>query len=147
MAQRPRAHPDSAASDDGSVTLFIVLATVALMLAIGLVVDGGAKIAALQRAHASAQEAARAAGQAIAPAPAVRGQAPRADPGQAATAARTYLEAAGVVGSVYVRGDVIEVTTTTSQPTVFLAAIGIGSVSATGIAQARLVRGLEQEVP
>ena len=52
-----------------------------------------------------------------------------------------------MAGTVDVRGDVIEVTTTTSGPTVFLAAIGIGTVSATGSAQARLVRGLEQEVP
>lgn len=129
------------------MTLFMVTATLALMLAVGLVVDGGHKIQALQRADAVAEEAARAAGQAIQPALSVRGQAPRADTARAATAARAYLQAAQVSGTVDVRGDVIEVSTTTSRPTVFLAAIGIGSVSATGNARARLVRGLEQEVP
>jgi Flp pilus assembly protein TadG len=129
------------------VTLFMVLVTLALMLAVGLVVDGAHKIQALQRADAAAEEAARAAGQAIQPAVSVRGQAPRADTARAAAAAREYLAAAGVAGTVDVRGDVIEVTTISSRPTVFLAAIGIGSVSATGSAQARLVRGLEQEVP
>ena len=135
------------AGDDGSVTLFMVTATLALMLAVGLVVDGGHKIQALQRADAAAEEAARAAGQVIQPALSVRGKAPRADTARAATAARAYLQAAGVAGTVDVRGDVIDVTTTTTQPTVFLAAIGIGTVAATGTAQARLVRGLDQEVP
>lgn len=125
----------------------MVVATVALMLATGLVVDGGTKIQALQRADAAAAEAARAAGQAIDPARSVRGQAPRADAARAGVAARAYLTAAGVAGSVDVRGDVVEVTTSISEPTVFLAAIGIGSVSATGTARARLVRGLEREVP
>lgn len=133
--------------DEGSLTLFMVVAVVALMVAIGLVVDGGNKIQALQRADAAAAEAARAAGQVIIPARSVRGLAPQADAGRAAGAARAYLTAADVAGTVDVRGDVIEVTTSTTEPTVFLAAIGIGTVSATGNAQARLVRGLDTEVP
>lgn len=145
MLRPPRLrHPTG---DDGSVTLFVVLATMALMLAVGLVVDGGRKIHALQHADAIAQEAARAAGQAIQPALSVRGQAPRAENARAAAAARQYLHEAQVAGTVSVRGQLIEVTTTTSRPTVFLAAIGIGTVSASGTAQVRLVRGLEQEVP
>lgn len=135
------------AGDQGSVTLFMVVAAAALMLATGLVVDGGTKIQALQRADDAAAEAARAAGQAIDPARSVRGHTPRADVARAGDAARAYLAAAGVAGSVDVRADVIEVTTNISEPTVFLAAIGIGTVSATGTAQARLVRGLEREVP
>lgn len=133
--------------DEGSLTLFMVVTVVALMVAVGLVVDGGNKIQALQRADAAAEEAARAAGQVIVPARSVRGQTPRADAGRAAGAARAYLAAAGITGSVDVRGDVIEVTTSITEPTVFLAAIGVSSVSATGNAQARLVRGLQTEVP
>ena len=133
--------------DDGSLTLFMVVAVFALMVAIGLVVDGGHKIQAQQRADGAAEEAARAAGQVIVAARSVRGLAPRTDAGRAADAARAYLTAAGVTGTVEVRGAVIEVSTRITEPTVFLAAIGIGSVSATGNAQARLVRGLRKEVP
>ena len=49
-------------------------------------------------------------------------------------------------GTVSVDGAVVAVSTTTSEPTVFLAAIGITTVTATGSAQARLVRGLDEEV-
>lgn len=133
--------------DRGAVTPFAVVAALALMVAVGLVVDGGNKLQALQRADAAAAEAARAAGQAIQPARSIRGQSPLVDLDRGVTAAQTYLSAAGVTGTVDVRGDVIEVTTTTTEPTVFLAAVGIDSVNATGSARARLVRGLSEEVP
>ena len=44
----------------GSVTLFGVVAGLALLVLVGLVVDGGAKVRAVQRADAIAAEAARA---------------------------------------------------------------------------------------
>lgn len=134
------------AGDQGSATLFSIVAAVGLLLAVGLVVDGGTKLRALQRADAAAEEAARAAGQAIVPAPSVRGLPPVIDTADAVAAAQAHLSAAGVTGSIEVRGTVIDVTTSATEPTVFLAAIGITSVTATGGAQARLVRGLDQEV-
>ena len=51
--------------DRGSLSLFVVVVFVALLVTIGLVVDGGGKIRALQRADAVAAQAARAGGQAI----------------------------------------------------------------------------------
>ncbi len=129
------------------MTPFVVLIALALMLAVGLVVDGGQKLRATQRADAAAEEAARAAGQVIQAPRSVRGLTPLVDPAPAAAAAQAYLDAAGVTGTVAVDGALVTVTTTTTEPTVFLAAIGITTVTATGTAQARLVRGLTQEVP
>lgn len=135
------------AQDRGSVTPFALIATLALMLAVGLVVDGGQKLRALQRADATAEEAARAAGQAIEPARSVRGRSPLVDPVAATAAAQAHLTSHGVTGTVSVDGAVVMVSTTTSEPTIFLGAIGITTVTGTGTAQARLVRGLAEEVP
>ena len=137
----------SSDGDQGSVTPFTLLTALALMLAVGLVVDGGQKLQALQRADTTAEEAARAAGQAIQPAPSIRGQAPQVDAAAATAAAQAHLSAAGVSGTVAIDGPVITVTTTATEPTVFLAAIGITALTADGTARARLVRGVSEEVP
>ena len=50
----------------GSVTVFLAITVVGLLVLIGLVVDGGVKIRAAQHADAVAAEAARAAGQEVA---------------------------------------------------------------------------------
>ncbi|MDP9241277.1 MAG: pilus assembly protein TadG-related protein, partial [Actinomycetota bacterium] len=60
--------------DRGSVSVFFVVAAIAMLTMLGLVVDGGGKIRAIQRADAAAAEAARQGGQAIVAAPAVQGQ-------------------------------------------------------------------------
>ena len=64
----------------GSVTLFFVVAALALFAMVGLVVDGGTKIRAAQQADGLAEEAARAGGQQIAVPAAVRGNRITADP-------------------------------------------------------------------
>ena len=43
-----------ARTDEGSMTLFVVVIAVGLLIAAGLVVDGGGKVRALQRADAVA---------------------------------------------------------------------------------------------
>lgn len=146
-----------AGGDDGSASLFVVVAVVALMLAIGLVVDGGHKLVALQRADDLAQEAARSASQQIVAAPSVRGQAPRLDVAAAERAVQQYLAIAAttgdgggqevVTGSSSATATHVEVSVTVSEPTTFLGAIGVNTVTATSHATARLVRGLDQEVP
>ena len=158
--QRPRLrHPqvsDGAGATDeaGTASLFVVVAVVALMLAIGLVVDGGQKVQAIQRANALAAEAARAGSQMIVAAPSVRGAAPRLDPSAAEGAAARYLQQRGqaadgstVDGTSSADTEHVTVEVTVTRPTIFLSAIGIGSVSATSHADARLVRGLDQELP
>lgn len=87
--------------DHGRVAIFFAILAPAFLAMIGLVVDGGGKIRALQRADNIAAEAARAAGQAINAGQAISGGAKVIDPGAAASAAQQYLNALdGVTGSV-----------------------------------------------
>jgi len=134
-------------SDRGSASLFLVVAVLALFISVGLVVDGGQKLRATQRADDAAAEAARAAVQSVQPSTTVRGRAPRVDPGPAASAAQAYLAAAGVTGSATVAGDRVRVTTSSSFTPTFLSLIGLGTQTVTGRAEARLARGVEQEQP
>jgi len=132
--------------DRGSVAVFTAVIGVVLLVIIGLVVDGGGQIRNLQRADTAAQEAGRAGGQAVNPAALARGDGGRVDPAAAATAARSYLQAAGVQGTVTVAGPTtLQITTTTSYNTLFLGLIGIGSLPASGGSQVRLVRQLGGE--
>ncbi|MCX4993339.1 pilus assembly protein TadG-related protein [Streptomyces sp. NBC_00568] len=130
--------------DDGGVTVFVAVCVLALIGIIGVAVDGGAKMAATERADYVAGEAARAGGQALDPAQAVTGTAVVADPQEAAAAAQAYLRAAGATGTVSVSGDGKSVTVTVygSSDTAFLSAVGIGSLPVTGHATATLLHGV-----
>jgi Flp pilus assembly protein TadG len=130
----------------GSVTLFFVIACVGLLVMAGLVVDGGTKAKALQRADRVAAEAARTGGQAITVPTSVTGDPPLVQTGVAAAAAEGYLRAAGVRGDVAVLdgGRRLTVTTTITEDTIFLGLIGIHTVRATGRAEATLVRGITE---
>jgi Flp pilus assembly protein TadG len=129
------------------MTLFVVVFTVALLAAIGLVVDGGGKIRALQRADEAAREAARAGSQMLDVPSAVRGNGAHIDPAAAARAARAYLDAADVDGAVTVEGNSIRVSTRVTYQPVFLAAAGVGPMTVTGSAVARPVEGDDEEAP
>lgn len=131
--------------DGGSVSLFTVVITVVLILAVGLVVDGGAKVRALERADEAAREAARAGSQVLDVPASVRGDAVAVDPAGAARAARAYLGAAGVDGSVSVAGNSVTVSTSVQFTPVFFAVVGVGPTTVTATATARPVS--EQEVP
>jgi Flp pilus assembly protein TadG len=133
--------------DDGSISLFVVVLTVALLAAVGLVVDGGGKVRALERADEAAREAARAGSQMLDVPSAVRGGRVHLDRGAAARAARAYLEAAGTEGSVSVSGDVVDVATTITYRPVVLALVGVGPMAVTGRASARPVMYGDEEVP
>lgn len=129
--------------DRGSFTVFAITSMLMFIVIIGLVVDGGGQIRNLQRADTAAQEAGRAAGQAVNPAVVTRGDGGQIDPGAAAAAARSYLAAAKVAGTVTVTGaGTLQITTTTSYSPVFLGIIGVGSLPASGNAQVNLVRVL-----
>ena len=131
----------------GSVSLFLVVAVLALFIAVGLVVDGGQKLRSTQRADDVAAEAARAGVQSIQPANTVRGQPAQVNPAAAISAARHYLSAAGVAGTVTVTGGRVLVSTSISFTPAFLSLIGLGSQTVTGRAEARLARGVDQEQP
>ncbi|MCC3655761.1 MULTISPECIES: TadE/TadG family type IV pilus assembly protein [Streptomyces] len=134
----------AARSDEGGVAIFVAICVVALLAIIGLVVDGGGKLRAMERADAVATEAARAGGQAIDPGQAIPGDAIVADPAAARAAAQNYLRRAGVSGRVTVSGNGknLTVTTRTSYATRFLTVVGIGSLPVSGHGQASLLHGV-----
>jgi Flp pilus assembly protein TadG len=91
------------------ITVFATLAALALLLMVGLVVDGAGRLRAAGRADRVAGEAARAAVEAVD----TRGQTLMVDRPAAVRAARAYLAAAGVDGAVTLNGErTVEVVTT-----------------------------------
>jgi Flp pilus assembly protein TadG len=129
------------------VSLLLVVAVFGLLVAVGLVIDGGQKLRSTQRADDTATEAARAAVLSVQPAGTVRGQRPTVDAVAARRAAQNYLQRAGVSGSVTVGDGRVQVTTNSSFTPSFLSIIGLGTQTVTGHATARLARGVQQEQP
>jgi len=109
--------------DRGNVSLFVVLLLPALMLAAGLVLDGGRQIQARREAHGIAAAAARAGVQLSSDEVYGGGL----DAGQAASRARAELGRLGGSGSVAVNGTTVTVTVTAGVDYVLLP--GSGSVS------------------
>lgn len=142
----PGRGPDE--DERGSVTVFFAVAVVGLLVLLGLVVDGGAKVRSVQRADTLAAEAARAGGQAINLPAAIAGKHPVADPRAAAAAARAYLTANGVTGTATIAdgGHRLDVTVTSSSPTILLGLIGVSSLTVHGRASVTLVSGVEGPV-
>ena len=130
--------------DRGGIAVFTAIVTVVLLGIIGLVVDGGGKLQATERADAVAMEAARAAGQAIDAGDAITGTAIRVDPQAAEAAAQAYLHKAGASGKVTISDDRTELTVTVSETydTKFMSVVGIGSMSVTGQGTATLLHGV-----
>lgn len=130
--------------DSGSVTLFTIVFFFAVLVAVGLVVDGGAKLRAAREASAIAEEAARAgAGQVNRDHAYAQGGTFTIDQNTALQAARAYLAASGNTGTVSPLGsNKIQITVTVSKPAPLLSLIGIGRVDATETATADLVEGV-----
>lgn len=143
--ERTRTWLTRCGGDEGSISLYAMSAVFAFFLLIGLVVDGSAKLRAQQRAHAVAEEAARAGGQAVAVAGAIEGQAPVVDAYGAAAAASSFLQAAGVEGRVTVADGGTRLTVVTSVPFTpeFLGQVGVRGSTVTAIAHVDMVRGDE----
>jgi Flp pilus assembly protein TadG len=129
--------------DDGRIALLVLIMAFGVLAMIGLAVDGGGKMRALQRADNIAAEAARAAGQAIDLDQAAAGGEKVADPGRAVAAAQRYLRAAGVTGTVSLSGDrrQVTVTVTGTYNTAILGIVGIGRLTVTGHGTAQLLTG------
>lgn len=118
-----------------SLSVFMVLGTLALILMIGLVVDGGQKVQAARQAEAAASGAARAGVDAGATARLGN----TVDRGRSITAARAHLAGSeSVTGSVELRGNRVVVHASSTRPTLFLSLIGITQVTARASAEADL---------
>jgi uncharacterized membrane protein len=132
--------------DAGMVTAFVVCITMALILFIGLVLDGGSVLAARREAIDEADGAARAAAQAIS-SPTRRSPATAIDPGQATAEVDRFLGPTGHSGTTVVSGDMVTVTVSFTQPLFILGAAGLFSVRVTGAGTAHAVRGVRVAAP
>ncbi|MFE7586588.1 TadE/TadG family type IV pilus assembly protein [Streptomyces gardneri] len=134
LARHPRL------SDRGSLSAYFALATVAILMVMGLLVDGGGALNTANRATSLAQEAARAAGQQLDVARAVEGTAITVDPAAAQAAAQDYLAAAGAQGTATISdgGQRITVTVNDAYSTSFARFVGLGTIQVTGTANAHL---------
>ncbi|MGW7715525.1 pilus assembly protein TadG-related protein [Streptomyces chartreusis] len=130
--------------DRGGVTVFVAVCVVALIGIIGVAVDGGSKMRAVERADFVAGEAARAGGQTIDPAKAISGEAVVVNPADAVAAARSYLSSVGATGTVSVSGDgkTLTVRVNDTYDTTFLSVVGIGSLTVAGHGEATLLHGV-----
>jgi len=128
-------------NEQGSISIWVVTATIVMMTLVGLAVDLGGQVHAQQRAHDVAAQAARAGGQQVEAAPAVEGRYVALDTAAARRAAEQYLAAAGVEGTVTITGGTTLVVRVTDvyEPT-FLSMVGIEDLTVTGDASARLIR-------
>jgi hypothetical protein len=120
-----------------SLSVFVAVAVLALLLVAGLVVDGGAQAVAARRAELVAAAAARAAADETAAAR-LAGQSPVVIEAIAA-AQKVLTDSRDVTGEVRLVGGRVQVTTTSGVDTVFLSLIGITRLIGTGSAEADLV--------
>ena len=131
-------------SEQGSLSLMVVVLFAALVAMAGIVVDGGAKLTADENAAAIAQEAARAGAASVDASRAYATGTFVVDQPEAVIAADGYLSAAGYRQyTVTADGaDAIRVTVRVTEPTRFLSLIGIDSFTCSGTAIASLVTGV-----
>lgn len=130
---------DAGERGGGAVSGPMAIAVLALLAAIGLGIDGARAAQGLATADAVAEEAARAAGQALDLTALRRGTA-SIDPADAVAAAREHLAGAGVDGTVTILDPQhIRVRTSITRPTVLLGILGRPEITSTGEADAVLV--------
>ena len=118
--------------DRGSaIAAYFLVGVVALFALAGLVLDGGAALAARGQAADVAQQAARAGANALDVASLRTGGAGglTVDAGRARAAAAAVLAAAGVDGDVVVAGSRVTVSTHVEKPAAILSLVGIDHVS------------------
>ena len=129
--------------DRGSVTAYLLIMTVALVVLTGLVLDGGAALAAKGTAADTARQAARAGADALDES-SLRASTPAgltANPAAARAAAAAVLVAADVTGDITVSGATVTVTARATRPTAILSIIGINQVGGTATATAITLHG------
>jgi hypothetical protein len=135
--------------DRGSITAYLLIMTVALVVLAGLVLDGGAALTAYGTAADTAQQAARAGADAL-DEQSLRASAPAgltANPAAAREAAAAVLAAADVTGDITVTGTAVTVTARATKPTAILAIVGIDQVGGTATATAIPLHGTTTGAP
>jgi Flp pilus assembly protein TadG len=136
-------------ADRGSIAAYLVIIAVALFALAGLVLDGGAALAAHGRAADAAQQAARAGADALDGA-SLRAATPAgltANPAAARAAAARVLAAADVTGDITVAGGAVTVTARATGPAAILPIVGIDRVGGTATATAVPLHGTTTGAP
>lgn len=130
--------------DAGQVTGFVVILVLAMLLAGGLVFDGGRLLAERRELHDLANGAARAGAQAMSLDALRADGATAVDPDTGVLSAREFLAASGRTGEIQVVGDTVTVTVRASTELVILRLAGVASREVVGRGSARLVRGVSR---
>lgn len=133
--------PGRGVRDRGRISVFVAGAMPMMLVFIALMWDASGYLRALHRADNIANEAARAAGQAINIPLAVTGEEIVVDPDAAAQAASAYLSDAGVTGQVQVSEDgrQVSVAVEVVYEPLLLGPFGFDPLTAAGSADAHLV--------
>jgi uncharacterized membrane protein len=131
-------------NERGTVTAFVVIMTLALVVMAGLVVDGGYTLAARRRAFNEADAAARAGAQALDEAALRSTGVVRLRPDLARTLAEEHLRDAGVSGEVEVTDTLVTVRVTTTQDMAMLGMVGVGALTIDAEGSARAVQAVRE---
>lgn len=136
-------HHVAARDDTGSITVISTVFAIALILVLGLVVDGGRALTALRRADNLAQQAARAGAQAIDRTQLGRTGQTCLDPQQARRYALSYLAAVGIThATVTATSTSVHVRIPAVEHTLIVQAVGIRTLSVTGTGSAVPLTGV-----
>ena len=131
-------------TERGLVTVWLSLASFVMIVLVGLTVDLTGQVHAQQRARDIAAQAARAGGEQVNAAPAIRGLSATVNASQAVNAARAYLASSGMEGSVNLsNGTTLTVSTSDTYQTKFLSIVGLSGMRVSGSAEARLIRAVQ----
>ena len=125
------------------MSLFLVVLLLAVFAVFGLVVDGGARLDGQRDATNQAEQAARAAAQAINPTSLRDGGSAVLDPAAARAAASRYLATVGNVTliGVHVTATMVTISVSTTVQPAVLSIIGVHTLTVTGTGRAELLRG------
>lgn len=135
--------------EEGSLALYMAVMAVGLMAMAGLVIDGGAAIAARGRAADLANEAARAAADSITQTSlrATSASNLQIDPVAAEAAAQRVLGLGGASGEVSVGTREVTVIAHVPRQAAVLSAVGITDLTGTAEATATILHGLTTGAP
>ena len=129
---------DRVRDERGSLSAYVLVTVVILIVVTGLVVDSAGKYQEDAHAQQIASNAARAAVNSISGNTVYVGSLDL-NAAQAEGVARTYLAAAGVDGTVTVAGQIVSVDVKTTYRTKFLSLIGANTLPGKGSASAALI--------
>lgn len=122
--------------DRGSITAFVVIMTIVVVVCGGLAIDGARLVGARIRAADLAENAARVGAQELL---SVRSGSSDLDPARAVQAAEAYLVRVGVAGTVTADAHEVVVTVRTAVDMAVLGVIGVGTRTVTATRRARPV--------